>query len=255
MSLFPRPEESPLQENRPPKKTGPKRRYFGITVNQWAVLAVLGLLILVILGFAGWTVFQMTLSGDLFPTQVVLPTSTPVPTETLLPTHTPRLPTPTATELSYEALIPQGWVQWNVGKTKFWTPSNLVRTDPGKNLLKVIDLDQTTTPFQTNIILSKDSVPAVDMDTYVSENLKSLPGYSKTIEITFLERKKMDLGPYETVRLKIETILSGLPAEAAVYIFKDGDNFWLLTCTTDYSTYYTWLPKFDQVARTFRTTP
>jgi hypothetical protein len=237
-------------QTQPPSKA----RYFGMTVTQIVALACLGLVTIGLMGFAGWTVLGSSFPGGLFPTRDVLPTWTPLPTWTLLPTRTPLGPSPTPTVVDYKSLIPEGWVQFTSGKAEMWMPGNFERADPGTNLLLAKDKNAGQ-GFITNILLGMKDVPGYELDDYIREEVTYFPAYTSIIDMTLLEKKKLSIGSYEARRLKVETIILGIPVEAAMYVVKDGSKFWMITCSTYFEEYYDRLPTFDNVARTFRINP
>jgi hypothetical protein len=231
-----------------------KARYLGMTITQVIVLACFGLVTLGVVGFGAWTVLRSSFPGGLFPTREILPTWTPLPTRTLYPTRTPAGPSPTPTEVDYQSLIPEGWVQFTNGKVEIWMPNNFEKADPGTYLISAKD-SSTDQNFQTNILVGMNVAPSLDMDVYIRENVKYFPTYNSLVDMTLLEKKKFSIGAYEAMRLKIETIILKLPVEAAMYLVKEGDKFWIITCSTYYEDYHDWLPTFDKIARTFRVNP
>ena len=231
-----------------------KTRYFGMSITQVIVLACFGLVTMGVVGFGAWTVLRSSFPRGLFPTQEVLPTWTHLPTRTLYPTRTPAGPSPTPTEVDYKSLIPEGWVQFTSGKVEIWMPDNFEKADPGAYLIYAKDKNADQN-FQTNILLGTDIASSLDMDVYIRENVRYFPTYNSLVDMTLLEKKRFSIGSYETMRLKIETIILGMPVEAAMYIVKEGDKFWIITCSTYFGNYRAWLPIFDNIARTFRLNP
>ncbi len=233
-------------------RSTPKPRRFGMTQGQLAIVACLALIALGLIGFAGWTMFGGSLSGGLipgFPAQQEAPATISLVTWTPGPTQAPTSVS-TATPVPYEALIPEGWIQFKSGKVEVWMPATFKKTDPGDSLIAAIDTVQSESGFRPVVNLSKEIAAGKDMDAYIQDGLKNLPR-----EMTYLERKKFTIGSYEAMRLRVETIIDDLPAESSIYLIKDGDTFWDITCTTYINDFYTWLPTFDKLARTFRLQP
>jgi len=229
-----------------------KKRYFGLTVNQVVILCLFGLATVVVVGVGGWWILGMAFPANALPTETIPPTFTPLPSWTPGPTRT-RVPSPTATGADYQSSIPQGWVQFTSGKVELWMPPNFVKADPGKDLILAKDKNAAQN-FTTNVLLGVDPLP-VPLDEYISESVKYFPGMSSIIDMTLLEKRVFTIGDYEVRRLRVETIVSTIPVEAAMYLVKDNDKVWMITCSTYFDEYYDWLPTFDKIARTFRINP
>jgi hypothetical protein len=232
-------------------------RYFGMTKTQLTILVVFGLIILGLLGGLAWVISGVGLSNliPVSPVSTDPATVVPLPTFTLRNTSTPPEPTPTDTPVSYESLIPEGWIQFKVGKAEMWMPATFVKAAPGEDLLAAVEKSTLKKDIPTKITLWKESVPGMDLDTYVNENLKNFPNFSLYLDTTILEKKKFPVDPFEGKRVKVEYIAMGVQAEFAYYILKDGSTFWVITCGTYLSEFPEWQPIFDKVVHTFRVNP
>jgi hypothetical protein len=227
-----------------------KRRIWGMTGTQLVVLGCLGLTAFGAMGFMVWVILGNSLPQNISAVQSnpdPLQTFTPLPTLTSRPTRTPILPTFTFEPTTYESLIPDGWNQFKYNKVEVWMPPDFVKDPSGKSLINVIDGKSTNSGFKTNIGIDNESGISSDLDTYVTETL----GHFST-EITFLERKKFQIGTYEAMRLKVQVIILGVSVEEAIYLIKDGSTVWDITCATYYDEFHDWQPVFDQIAQTFR---
>ena len=224
-----------------------------MTITQLIVLACLGLTTIGIIGFAARMILGSTKPLDVLevrPTQDDQGTSIPLPTRTPFPTRTPLLPTPTFTATTYESLIPDGWKQLTYAKVELWVPADFESNSSSNTLIDVVNKSPDTSGFKININLTNEVVTVNDLDTYVQEGLTQLPH-----DVTYLERKKYAIGTYEAMRLKVQVIVMNMSVEEAIYLIKDGDTIWLITCASHFDEFHDWLPIFDQIARTFRISP
>jgi hypothetical protein len=228
------------------------RKILGMTNKQLIILACLGLVALVIMCIAVKMILGNLMSSaipELQPTLGVQ-ANTALPTRTPFPSPTPILPTPTFTATTYESLIPEGWKQLTYEKVELWVPADFENNSPSEALMDVTSKTPAKSGYTVNINLTNEVVTVSDLDAYVQEGLAQLPR-----EVTYLERKKFAIGSYEAMRLKVEIIVMNLPIEEAMYMIKDGDTVWLISCSTHLEDFREWLPIFDQVARTFRISP
>jgi len=248
------PQNLPEPESKPGRSrpSGPSKRILGMTQGQLVILGGLAAFALLGLAAIGWTVLNAGLPVGLLTVPTTLPTATPAPTETWIPTRTPRGPTPTDTEVSYDSLIPSGWKEWNTGVAKFFAPPQFALAGSGNSLMALTDQNPDANHFAARLALNRENKPGLDLATYVQNDIHLLPGFAQVSGLTVLEQKKMEIGPYETVRVKVQAQVQNVPVEAAMYVFKIGDDYWSLTLTGYYSEYYTWLPQLDKAARTFR---
>ncbi len=234
-----------------------RKRYWGMTMNQVVMLGAFGVLTFGLLAGMGWMIWNASQSGPaaLSPVSVVPPTTDLLPQPSMTEAFIPQIPSPTATSPSYESLIPEGWIQITSGKAEFWVPASFMKQDPGEDLLSLVEKSTVNQDVKTEISLSKESVPGMDLDTYVDENLDNFPDFSLYMNTTILEKKDFKDEAYEIKRIRVEYILLNVPVEHAYYIVKDGDTFWAITCATYLKDFMTWLSDFDKVARTFRVNP
>jgi hypothetical protein len=71
-------------------------------------------------------------------------------------------------------------------------------------------------------------------------------------EFIVVNRQEFKVGNYEARRVLMEANLSNVYIGAAQYAIFDGVNVWIINCGSNFNDFYTWLPEFDKVARTFR---
>jgi hypothetical protein len=230
-----------------------KKRYLGMTVVQVFVLTCLGLTTIGVIGLTGWMVMRNNPPAAPLPTQISLQdqeTAMSLPSRTPFPTYTLPVPTPTFAPTTYESLIPEGWKQYKYAKVELWMPANFVKKSSSGDLVYAENKNVNGNGFIVSIGLTKDTTALTDLDDYIQEGLQKISS-----ETTFLEKKKIQIGTYEAARVKMEVIISSVPAGVAVYFIQDGGTIWTLTCISHYDEFRDWVPIFDQIARTFRINP
>jgi hypothetical protein len=248
------------------------KRYFGMTVIQ---LVILGCLAFVACGaVGGGLVFVSGSMGGsglpLIPSPA--PSSTPIPTSTPFLTETPTL-TPTPTLVPYEELIPSGWNQYTTTNIEVWLPPQFEPVDIGQERQDRIDLyndlgyddiaddlednppayvfwfevtDPGTGLYVTNITLEPDLMDATDLDAYLKQQ-----GAVRPQEFVLVNRQDFPVAYYQARRTLLEANLSNIYVGVAQYAIYDGVNVWILNCGSNFNEFYTWLPEFDKIARTF----
>jgi hypothetical protein len=227
-----------------------KTRYLGMTVTQLLVLSCLGLTTIGVMGLTGWMVLRNNATAAVLPTQQNLETSVSLPTRTPFPTYTVPPPTPTFAPTTYESLIPEGWKQYKYAKVELWMPADFVTKSSSDDLVYAENKNVNGNGFTVSVGLTKDATVLTDLDDYIQEGLQRISS-----ETTFLEKKKIQIGTYEAARVKMQVIISSVPAGVAVYFVQDGGNIWTLTCISHYDEFRDWVPIFDQIAGTFRINP
>lgn len=244
----------------------------GMTVAQ---IVILGCLAFVACGtVAGGLLFVSgSTSGgiSLFPSPV--PSSTPQPTFTPYLTETPA-PTPTATLIPYEELIPSGWNQYTTTSIELWLPPQFNPVDIEQERQNRIDLykelgyddvakeleenppayvgwfevsEPGTTLYITNITVGPELMTAENPDVYLDQEYANGPQ-----EFIVVNRQEFMVGNYEARRTLLEANLSNIYVGVAQYAIFDGTNVWVINCGSHFNEFYTWLPEFDKIARTFR---
>ena len=194
------------------------------------------------------------------PTQastVSLPTDTPMPTSkpvlltlTFTATSKPVLPTPTFTATTTASLIPAGWTQYKYQTVEMWMPVDFIKKSSKDAVVYAENKNEKGNGFVVSVGLTKDTPAVTTLDDYIRDGLKHF-----TPETTFLEKKKFEIGTYEAVRLKMQVIIMNVPMGEAIYFIKDGGNVWIISGLSHYDEFHTWLPIFDQIARTFHINP
>lgn len=251
------------------------KRYFGMTIAQ---LVILGCLAFVACGTiaGGFVFFSGATSGggfSIFPSAVT--TSTPEPTFTPIPTEPPTL-TPTATHIPYEELIPPGWDQYTTTTIELWVPPQFQPVDVERErrdrieFYKNLGYDEVareleenppayvfwfeesepgTSLYTANITLAPELMTAGNLDEFLDQEYASGPQ-----EFILVSRQDFQAGNYEARRMLLEANISNIYVGVVQYAIFDGTNVWIINCGSHFNDFYTWLPEFDRVARTFRLT-
>jgi len=247
------------------------KRYFGMTIAQ---LLILSCLAIVACGtIAGGFVFFSGATGggfSIFPSPE--PTSTPQPTFTPYLTETPTLML-TATLIPYEELIPPGWDQYTTATIELWVPPQFQLVDVEQKrqdrieFYKDLGYDEIarkleenppayvfwfkksepgTTLYAANITVAPMLMTAGNLDEFLDQEYESGPQ-----EFIVVNRQDFQVGNYEARRVLLEANLSNIYIGVAQYAIFDGVNIWIIDCGSHFNDFYTWLPEFDKVARTF----
>ena len=236
-------------QNSPRSKT----KYLGMTVTQLFVLTCLGLTTIGVMGLPGWMVLRNNTPAALLPNQPNQQnqeTTVPLPTRTPFPTYTIPPPTPTFAPTTYESLIPEGWKQYKYAKVELWMPTDFVKKSSSDDLVYAENKNVNGNGFTVSVGLTNDATALTNLDDYIQEGLQKISS-----ETTFLEKKKIQIGTYEAARVKMQVIISSVPAGVVVYFIQDGGTIWMVTCISHYEEFRDWVPIFDQIAGTFRINP
>ena len=250
-----------------------KKRIFGMTIAQ---LAILGCLSLVAIGtIYGGFIF---ISSSTTPDSSAMP-PTPVPPLVFEPTITPDLTeldgfSPTATLVLGEFEIPPDWKQYATSRFEVWLPPqfesvNAVIEREGRitsyreqgyeflaQKLESGTFDYRfwfnfpqpdTNAYGTNIIVTEDVLPTLTLDEYVDEAYgNGLEGFEVS------NRQEFTVQDLEARRIVLDANLSGNAISVAEYVITDGVNLWIISCGASLEEFFTRLPEFDRVARSFR---
>jgi len=229
------------------------RKYFWMTCKRLNILACLG-----VFALAGISCSATQLPGNEIPagasqaqvTQEDAATLPPLMTDTPLPSSTPELPTPTFTATTYESLLPEGWTQYKYEKVEMWIPADFEKKSTKDDLIYVENTNSSGNGFSVSISLTKDRPTVTDLDDYIRDGIKQF-----TPDMTFLEKKKFEIGNYEAERVKVQAIIMNVPMGQALYFIKDGGTIWIVDGISHYSEFSKWIKTFDQIAHTFRINP
>ena len=104
-----------------------------------------------------------------------------------------------------------------------------------------------TVTFVTSISVEAEFLPTETLAEYVDgaygENLQGLE---------VINRQEYPIEGLIAERLLMVANLNDLSLAVAEYVVTDEINLWIISCWSDFDEFYTWLPEFDRVARSFR---
>ena len=240
-------------------------------------LAILGCLAFVACGAIAGGIFFVsgaTIGGGgspIFPSPV--PPSPPQPTFTPYLTETPTL-MPTTTLIPYEDQIPSGWNQFTTSSIEIWMPpefetvdieqerqdriklyrevglddfADKLENDPPSYVLWFVHPDPDAVLIAANITIASRLMTADSLDAFIDQEYADVDQ-----GVVLVGRQEFQVGNYEARRLIEEVNLGSNVGGVAHYAIFDGVNVWVISCTSHFNEFYTWLPEFDKVARTFR---
>ena len=104
-----------------------------------------------------------------------------------------------------------------------------------------------TSPYPANITLESLLMNADSLDTFLDQRFANLPQ-----EFIVVNRQEFQVGGYEARKVTLEVNLSDVYIGMVQYAIFDRTNVWMITCSSYFNDFYTWLPEFDKVAHTFR---
>jgi hypothetical protein len=246
------------------------RKYFGMTATQIRILVGLAGVACLLFALAGWFVFR----GNSSPFANA-PQNTPVPQSTSTPFVIPTLtPTETPTLIPYEQRIPNGWKQFKTGLVEIWLPSDFELADADKlaedarkryeemGLQELIDYNAKSEAIPVLVVTDEASgsplyrtissiayqpLNGESLDIFIDNELSELPSM-----IVFVERRKVQIGSVEAVRLVYEMRQGNIYANDLTYVFLDGNTVWSVGYYAEITEFYQQLPSFEQSIQTFR---
>lgn len=263
------------------RQTKRPKRYFGMTLAQVGVLAILACLACSLTS-AGLFFVLKSLTPPISVTpntytkfETPTPEMTATPTLTATPTRTPS-PTPT----KYEDTIPAGWNQYReLFRYEIWFPPEYTPVDQRGKLQELIQLyedsgyselaqqrtatldedvshyvlwmaDTIVSPlrYQTNVSIATYPLEKRSLSGYVDLQVQELPP-----SIRVMERRPYSIGNYAAERLWLENSLSNTTLGMVMYVIRAQHDVWVITCYTHFNEFYIRQPLFDQIVNTFRT--
>ncbi len=247
-------------------KSSRAKRYLGMTVTQFIILACLGLGLCGTL-VGGYSILNVLVAyyAPAMPVLTEGPSPTPV---TPMPTLTP-LPSPTPTPLPYEALIPAGWKQFtspDAPGMEVWLPPSYVLLKSTSKLesvevysiedqefhevLSVVDMTKSPYLLYTTFSVGTQPLRAADLDEMIDGVFSSLMR-----EARLMERDEFAIGTYPARKLVFDISGNGVNAGLVIYPVQIGTTVWYLGFATPFNELYARIPAFDQAAHTFRVKP
>lgn len=252
------------------------RHIFGMTGAQLAILAILSLTAIAII-FGGFIFISSTTQPNGF---TILPTDEPnTPSEASQAEITPDLTDITSLSLTAtlnpnEVQIPPDWKQYGNSRIELRVPPqfNSVDTDAQRQerinffreqgagfLATQLEEDifeyrfwfnfsqPETVTFITSIVVKAEFLPTEFLTEYVDQAYgEELQGYE------IVDRQSYPIEGLEAERVLMVINLNDVSLGVAEYIVTDGVNLWIISCWSVFDEFYTWLPEFDRVARSFR---
>jgi hypothetical protein len=229
------------------------RKYFGMTLQQIAILAGLAILALLLFGVAAW----LALRGGPDPLASA-PQTTPVPQATSTPFVLPTAsPTETPTPVPYEMLIPEGWVQFQTTLVEIWLPKEFKqqKPKPSDNLLQAMTVDleivrpasKKTSLYPVVVMVSYEPLTVGSLDAYV----EALPAQLST-DVRVAAKRKVNINSVDGILVLLETRIEGDEVNDQVYAFLDGSTVWFIHYMAQINEFYEMLPTFEQSIKTFR---
>jgi hypothetical protein len=245
------------------------KRFLGMTVPQWGVLGVIFLCMCGMVAGGYWWLNQQVAAAYESP-DLQIPIVTLPPTLTPAPTATATV-TPSPTPITYESLIPAGWVNFraNSGQEIWFPASYTLQTEEeiSKFLLAFGGLlfgeeeeptfpllsltDTTPSPYRgvaTMFQLMTEQVRNQSLDGAIENRLGALSREGRLLESDAFLFKTAD---YDARRLVYDININGTSTGMAVYAVLVDGRLYFLTFATPFNELYTRLPDFDKSVQTF----
>ena len=254
------------------------RRIFGMTTFELAVLGILSFIAVVVIfgGFIYISSAGQSLGTSFSPTSAPSdsdPTDPSQPVVSSDPTEISDLP-PEAVFIPNDAPPPPDWKHYSTSRIELWLPPQFesVFVEPERQariafyrqqgydfLAEDLEDDRfdyrfwfnfpqpDTILYKTSITVKTDILPTDTLDEYV--DLAYGDGL-QTFE--FAGRENVDFADFESRRILMTSTLNELSIGVADYVITDGVNLWIIRGGSSLDEFYTWLPEFDRVVRSFR---
>jgi hypothetical protein len=229
------------------------RKIFGMTSQQVAFIAGLGVIACLLFGIVGWLALRGGLglfsrTPDVIPS--ALPTSTRLVTPTAGPTETP-------TPIPYDQLIPYGWTRHQTQLIELWLPPDFETAAPGVvtgvsgnavflNLALVSPNNKSSYPI--TVAVSYEPLTTDTLEDFLDVKLSNIPP-----DVNKAEHSKVSINAVEAYRLMFEGRTSdNLNTNDLLYVFQDGGTVWYVKYSAEINEFYEMLPVFEESIKTFR---
>lgn len=104
-----------------------------------------------------------------------------------------------------------------------------------------------TVIYDTHITVRSDILPTFTLDEYIDEAYGAgLQGFQ------VIDRQEITIENLQAQRVLLEANLNDQSIGVAEYIITDEVNLWIISSGSSLAEFYSWLPEFDRVARSFR---
>lgn len=229
-----------------------ERKYFGMTGQQLAILAGLGVGACLLFGVAGMLFLRggtSVFGGMPEGTSIPQSTSTPFMLPTVAASQTP-------TPIPYETLVPAGWTQFKTALVEIWLPNGFEQADPQKvadpGNLGTRDLVMTAILSEASskpvlVMVFYKPLTAVSLDAQLDSDLAKTPGNIRQTD----RRKAPEISP-EAIRIVQETGSGTDQVNQMTYVFLDGSTIWFVQYTAQINEFFEMTDEFERSARTFR---
>jgi len=191
------------------------------------------------------------------------------PTATTRPTDTP-VPTATPTALA-------GWTKFEGSGIEMWLPDSfeggdlendlgviidklkalgpefesvaaMIEANPTAFVLWAFDSELGSAGYLTNVnVIQEQVVSAVTLDMYLQALQQQLPSY-----LIISEQGQGQLDLYDSIRLVIDTEISGVKGKELMYIVKANNTIYVITFATSLDEFEARLQVFEQALETFK---
>jgi len=251
-----------------------KKRIFGMTGLQLAVLMIL-LLIIIALIFGGLSFISRPAGTGGF--SEVPASEATFPSQPLI--------TPDMTQISQLSLtaivdsgsepVPADWKQYTGTRIELSAPPQFEEMNAGAQRQERIDYYRTqgytfladnldddsfdyrfwfkfpqpqSIPYPTSIVVKDNILPTNTLDEYIDQ------AYGADLQgFVLIDRQAFSVGEdLEARRVLLTANLKDVSIGVADYAITDGVNVWIIRAGSSLDEFYTWLPEFDRVAHSFK---
>ena len=228
------------------------RKFYGMTLPQIGILTGLAGTACLLFGLTGWFVLrrgQSPFSRAPQSAAAVQSTATPFVLPTLAPTGT-------ATPVPYEALIPDGWLQFKTGLVELWLPKQfklgdqkLFKNSANSAMRELIATGATSKSslYKMLVIVSYEPLNGASLDEYLNSQIAQLP-----TDIRMAEKRKTSVNSKDAVRFVFETRNNNVDLNDLTYVMLDGSTSWYVEYVAQINEFYEMLSTFEESAKTFR---
>jgi hypothetical protein len=251
-----------------------KKRFFGMTFAQ---LGILGFLVLVAIGiiFGGLILISSpSVPGNPAVASMPAPTFPSQPTIASDQAEETGVP-PTVPLIQADGQIPPNWKQYKASTIEILLPPQFIssinipatrqehidsyRGQGLEVLAQNLENDSfdyrfwfdypqpDTVVYGTHIIVKADVLPTETLDEYIDEAYGT---GLQSFQVT--DRQGFAAEDLEAQRILLDASFNDLSISVAEYVITDGVNLWIISCSSTFEEFSTWLPVFDQVAGSFR---
>lgn len=125
--------------------------------------------------------------------------------------------------------------------------AQMIEQNPSLFAFWAFDSKVGNTAFLTNANVTREEVvSAVDIETYMDLAFSQFPA-----DFQIVEREMVTIDGQPVGRAILEFAVSNLAGKEILYIYKVGDNIWVITFATSAPEFDRRLPDFEESARTF----